>query len=125
MKDQFAMTQDFVSQFSWNQFLSIALIYTLAPILSSARWGKSRDIHELLVAVKASPFSALGIHLVFLGLLLATFWVPAHHYSSRPGWLKRPISSGVTALDLIVLALFIGMVATEEKFIKSTSNANS
>ena len=123
MEDEFAMTQDFVSQFSWNQFLFIALIYTLAPILSSARWGKSRDIHELLVAVKASPFSAIGIHLVFLGLLLAILWVPAHHYSTLPDWLKRPSSFGPTMLDLMILVFFIVMVATEEKIIRSTSDA--
>jgi hypothetical protein len=123
MEDEFAMTQDFVAHFSWDQFLFIALIYTLAPILSSARWGKYRDVHELLVAGKASPFSAIGIHLVFLGLLLSIFWVPGHHYSSLPDWLKRASSLGPTMIDLTILVFLIVMIATEEKLIRSTSDA--
>lgn len=116
------MTQDFLAHFSWTQFAFIALLYTLAPVLSSARWGRYRDINELMLAVKASPISACGIHLVFLGLLLAIFWIPAHHYSALPDWLKRASSLGPSVLDLAILVLFIVMVATEDRLIRSNSN---
>src|SRR5215469_6063954 len=106
------MFQDFLAHFSWNQFALIALLYTLAPILSSARWGRYREINQLMLAVKSSPISAFGIHLVFLGLLLAMFWLPAHHYLALPDWLKRPSPLRLSGLDLVILVAFILMVAT-------------
>ena len=116
------MVADFVTHFSWSQFAIIALIYTLAPILSAARWGKIRDINELMLAVKTSPISAIRVHLVFVGLLLAIFWIPAHYDSVVPDWLKRSPWSGLTVLDLVILALLIVMVVTEEKLIRSNSD---
>ena len=116
------MVVDFVTHFSWSQFAIIALIYTLAPVLSAARWGGYRDINELILAVKASPISAIRVHLVFVGLLLAIFWIPAHYYSVLPDWLKQSLWSGLKVLDLVILALLIVMVVTEEKLIKSNSD---
>jgi len=115
------MNQDLVAHFSWNQFAFIALIYTLAPILSSLRWGRYRDMRELMLAVKASPFSAIGIHLAFLSLLLAIFWIPAHHYSALSDRLTRTSSSGTSMLDLVILVILILMVAAEDRLIRSTT----
>jgi len=117
------MVLDFLAHFSWGQFAMVALLYTLAPILSSARWGRYRDINQLMLAVKASPLSAIGIHLVFVCLLLAIFWFPAHYLSRLPDWLKQSIGSGLTMLDVVILVLFIVMVVTEEKLIRSSSHA--
>ena len=117
------MAPDFLAHFSRDQFACIAFVYTLAPFLSSARYGRFSEVQELVAAIKSSPVSAITTHSVFLSLLLAVFWIPARFHSVLPDWLIQPIFLGIPALDLVVLAIVIAMIVTEDKLIRSNRDS--
>lgn len=103
--------------FSWGIFGLLATLYTLAPVLSSARYGDIEGLNRLVAKVTLAPRAYISIHVVFLAVLFAVFWGSTRFYHSLPPWMKVESVRRLSLLDVGVCVVFILLVAIEERWI--------
>lgn len=116
------MNTDLFAHFSLSEFALVAILYTLVPFLSGARYSNLRPALNLIAKLKADPKLVLGIHVGFLCLLFGALWQSAQIYSSLPIWMTNQNSKRVSVFDLAVVIVVILMAVVEERLILKRSN---
>jgi hypothetical protein len=108
--------------FSWGVLLFVSCIYTLAPFLSAARWGRIQEINRMVTKLSSSPKSAIQIDLFFLAFLLMLFSWTMYSYAALPDWLRSRHGLKISALDLVGLVTMIFLQFVEQRIIFGSTN---